>query len=528
VEIGAGYVIADRYCLESLLGKGGMGSVWKAEDRRLRRSVAVKLIDPTLLGHAPARARFASEAHAAASLKSPHIVQPTDYGDHEGTPYYVMELLVGQPLSVRLGAGPLSPVQVAWIVVQVSRALTEAHEAGLVHRDLKPDNIFLVNDDDEALVKVLDFGIAKRMDSTSPKVTKSGALVGTPAYMSPEQFQSGPVDHRADLWALGVLTFECLLGRRPFRAKALGELLMMVCVKDMPIPSRIGPVPVGFDEWFARALRRNPRERFQTARDMAFELRNVLAPDSGIGPRILSSEARIDLQAAAVANSESPASPSSLDRPAPGMLESLEPFTFPQFGPGSTQELPAPPSPRPDPEKPPETAPANITVGSTSSTLHPKDGKRWPLAWRVGFGAVLVSVAVAAAVAGYFISTPPSVVDHGASASASTTSTESRRKPAEERIGGESTPSPALSAQSPRAVEAPPVPETSEPAANLDLVERPSEPPEAKPSRPPNPPGAELPRDPPPPTEPLDDVGPTPDSAQRAPAPTGRRELLGL
>jgi len=274
-------IIAGKYTLDRKLGQGSMGSVWSAEHLSLRSQVAVKFIDPQIASDAEALARFLREARAAASLRSPHVVQILDHGVDNGSPYIVMELLEGESLGSRLRSrGALPAVEVAEILVQVARAVAKAHEVGIVHRDLKPDNIFIVHNDDADLAKVLDFGIAK---VTGPNVgvsapgTRSGALMGTPVYMSPEQAEgTKQVDFRSDLWSLGVIAYECLLGRRPFESEAIGSLVLDICSRPLPIPSSIGTAPPGFDAWFARACARDPAERFSSAKEQMHELRRIL------------------------------------------------------------------------------------------------------------------------------------------------------------------------------------------------------------------------------------------------------------
>jgi serine/threonine-protein kinase len=275
-------VIAGRYRIETKLGQGGMGSVWKAQHLALRSSVAIKLIDPSLASSEEALARFLREAQSAASLRSPHVVQIIDHGVHNGAPYIAMELLEGESLADRLGRlGKLDRVEVARFMTHTARAMSRAHEAGIVHRDLKPDNIFLVRNEDEEIAKVLDFGIAKTTGSVFDVTTgtRTGAMMGTPYYMSPEQVEgSKAIDHRSDLWAMGVITFECVTGVRPFDDDTLGALLLKICVRPLPVPSTVAEVPPGFDAWFARAAERVPDARFQSAREMMDALRAVLTP----------------------------------------------------------------------------------------------------------------------------------------------------------------------------------------------------------------------------------------------------------
>jgi serine/threonine-protein kinase len=279
-RVSSGTILAGKYALVAKLGQGGMGSVWRAEHVQLRSPIAIKLIDEDIASDSEALARFMREAQSAAALRSPHVVQILDFGADNGVPYIAMELLEGESLARRIErTRGISPLETASIVTQVSRAIAKAHETGIVHRDLKPDNIFVVHNDEEEVAKVLDFGIAKAqrsLDATTGSNTRTGAILGTPYYMSPEQAEGNRyVDHRTDLWALGVIAFECLLGRRPFDSDALGSLLLAICTRPVPVPSSHGRVPRGFDAWFARACSRDPQARFQSARELAAELRRV-------------------------------------------------------------------------------------------------------------------------------------------------------------------------------------------------------------------------------------------------------------
>lgn len=283
--IGPGQVLAEKYQLVSMLGQGGMGSVWRAEHLALRSPVAVKLIDSTLAENAEACARFMREAQSAAALRSPHVVQILDYGVDGGTPFIVMELMEGESLADRLErVKQLSPAEAAWILSDVCRAVGRAHQAGIVHRDLKPDNIYLVPNEEHEIAKVLDFGIAK---GTMPGMTigsgtRTGAMLGTPYYMSPEQVGgSRDVDFRSDLWALGIIAFECLTGIRPFVSDTLGGLVLAICTQELPTPSQMAVVPAGFDAWFARAAARHPNQRFQSAKELAQAFRVVCGIDDG-------------------------------------------------------------------------------------------------------------------------------------------------------------------------------------------------------------------------------------------------------
>jgi serine/threonine-protein kinase len=256
-----------------------MGSVWRAEHLALHAAVAVKLMDPAIAETPEGAERFRREAQAAASLRSTHVVQVLDYGVEDGTPYLVMELLHGESLAACLEREVrLSPARTLAIMTQVCRAITRAHGANIVHRDLKPDNIFLITEDDQEVVKVLDFGIAKT-DSPSfgDMKTRTGMVMGTPHYMSPEQTEGKKtVDFRTDLWAIAVITCECLTGVQPFRGETWGELVLNVCARPIPVPSTFATVPLGFDVWFQRATDREPLSRFSSAQEMLTAFRHVV------------------------------------------------------------------------------------------------------------------------------------------------------------------------------------------------------------------------------------------------------------
>jgi eukaryotic-like serine/threonine-protein kinase len=285
MQLVANLVVADRFRLNQLLGRGGMGSVWQATHLGLDIPCAVKFIEGEIAQLPEAQARFEREAKAAAQLRSPHVVQILDHGVWQGTPYIAMELLDGEDLGKRLArAGRLPPPDVLRIVTQVSRALTKAHSLGIVHRDLKPDNIFLVRDDDREIAKVLDFGIAK---STTTGIdgsnTKTGAMLGTPYYMSPEQAQgTKAIDQRSDLWSLAIIVFQALTGRLPFESEALGDLLVKIIISPVPMPSQfVSDLPPSFDRWWGRAAQRDPTLRFQTAREFGDSLALALGHSQG-------------------------------------------------------------------------------------------------------------------------------------------------------------------------------------------------------------------------------------------------------
>jgi serine/threonine-protein kinase len=254
-----------------------MGSVWQAEDLTLDAPAAVKLLEPRLINSAESLLRFQREAKATATIRSTNVVQILDYGVADGMPYIAMELLKGESLGERIARdGALEPALAITLLGQVARAVGLAHEQGIVHRDLKPDNIFLVRELGEDIAKVVDFGIAHQaggLDDSGGLHTKTGAILGTPYYMSPEHLAGELVDERSDVWAFGVIAFECLTGTRPFMSDSFGGLMIIVREHELPVPSERHQVPVGFDEWFSQVCHRNKTQRTQTLTEAISGLR---------------------------------------------------------------------------------------------------------------------------------------------------------------------------------------------------------------------------------------------------------------
>jgi serine/threonine-protein kinase len=282
-DLGQGSTVAGKYRLERLIGRGGMGSVWAARHLQLDTLVAIKFID-SVSDVGDARIRFEREARAAAQLRSPHVVQILDHGiDDDERPYIAMELLEGEDLGERLRRTPrLSLQATATIVTQAAKALRRAHDGGVIHRDLKPGNIFLARFDDDEVVKLLDFGVAKlRYNELAPGVqmTQTGVIFGSPSYMSPEQARGNRViDHRTDLWSLAVIVFRCITGSKPFEAGSIGDLVIKLCIDPLPMPTKLAPdLPPEMDRFFERAFARDPEQRFQSAALLAQEFEAIVA-----------------------------------------------------------------------------------------------------------------------------------------------------------------------------------------------------------------------------------------------------------
>jgi serine/threonine-protein kinase len=271
------------YQILAPLGAGGMGEVYRATDTRLGREVAVKVVSGHLMDDVNALARFEREARTVAALSHPNIVALYDVGRQNGVVFAVMELLQGETLERYLSTQPPSWSRALDIAVSVADGLASAHAKGLVHRDLKPANIFIT---DDGLVKLLDFGLAKedpfRSTSqtgrpTAAAETAPGAILGTVGYMSPEQVRGERADHRSDIFSLGCVLYETLSGRRPFRGDTPAETLAAI-LRDQPseLATAEGQLPPRVGAVVRRCLEKNPDQRFQSARDLAFALREIL------------------------------------------------------------------------------------------------------------------------------------------------------------------------------------------------------------------------------------------------------------
>ena len=285
-------VSVGKYSLVELLGEDALCSRWRATSSDSASDVLVTLMAPALLGGPEGIARFRSEARRAVDLNSPFVALVLDEGvaEETGAPYVVTELLRGQSLAERLSRIRLRARDVARYVMQVGEALSEASEKGLLHRDLRPENISLVGEPDEEMVKVQDFGVSSGIWAASAKVdqTYGDGWPRAASYMSPEQRRTPKgADYRSDLWSLAVVTFECLTGRHPFEGDDGSRRAALHLQRaPRPVPSRIGVVPVGFDEWFARATARDIRERFQSAAELTSSLHALCCkPEPAEGAR---------------------------------------------------------------------------------------------------------------------------------------------------------------------------------------------------------------------------------------------------
>jgi eukaryotic-like serine/threonine-protein kinase len=270
-----------HYHVKERLGGGGMGVVYKAEDTRLHRTVALKFLPPELTRDVDARARFVQEARAASALDHPNICAVHDIDETpEGESFICMAYCEGETLKHRLQRGRPPLVEAVGWAEQICRGLAKAHERGIVHRDIKPANVIVT---DEGVVKIVDFGLAKLIGSAS--LTHTGTLVGTAGYVAPEQARGALVDHRADIWSLGVVLYEMVTGRLPFRAEHAQALLLAVLHDREPAVASLRPdAPPALAELIHRCLRKNPGERYQSAHELADELRRIRSElESGTG-----------------------------------------------------------------------------------------------------------------------------------------------------------------------------------------------------------------------------------------------------
>lgn len=285
-----GATIDGRYEVESLIGEGGMGVVYRCIHTIIGKKVAMKVLRADMARSEEVVGRFLNEARSASSIGNPHIIDISDFGRlPDGATYFIMEYLEGTSLSGAAERGTLPLDRVGTIVIQLAEALGAAHEAGIVHRDLKPENIFLVRRGSQRdFVKVLDFGIAK-VSSASDRLTQAGQVFGTPHYMSPEQAAGTSVDHRADIYAVGVLLYELVTGRLPFDADTFMGILSQHMYKEPEPPStliqfqRLDP---DLERIILCCLKKDPDDRYQRMSELESDLRQIFG-DAAVSSREL-------------------------------------------------------------------------------------------------------------------------------------------------------------------------------------------------------------------------------------------------
>jgi serine/threonine-protein kinase len=274
-----GRLLGESYEVTRMLGEGGMGRVYEARHRRLTgKRFAIKLLHPDLARQPEVVTRFQREAEAASGISHPNVVGVHDVGvTDDGQPYIVAELLSGEELGEHLErVGKVAPADAVRIVRQICKALQAAHDKGVVHRDVKPENVFLTGDlgrPDTMLVKVLDFGISKVASAGGESLTKTGMVMGTPDYMAPEQARGDRVDARADVYAVGAILYRALTGRKPFEGLDPMATLTAVLVQEPGRPTTLNPtVPLALELVVQRAMAKNPSDRYQTMAELDREL----------------------------------------------------------------------------------------------------------------------------------------------------------------------------------------------------------------------------------------------------------------
>ena len=262
-----------RYRLRRLIGRGGMGEVYEAEDTEKDRIVALKLLPEAVSNDPVFRKRLQREAHSAGRLLEPHVVPIHDYGEIDGVMFVDMRMIDGTDLRAMLkNYGPMTPARAVAIVRQIASALDAAHEAGIMHRDVKPENILITRDDFAYLV---DFGIANA--ATDEKLTELGTAVGTYAYMAPERFTNDEVTYRADIYALACVLHECLTGSQPYPADSVSMVITSHLMQPIPRPSEMRPgIPAAFDQVIARGMAKKPEDRYASAGDLAVAANDAL------------------------------------------------------------------------------------------------------------------------------------------------------------------------------------------------------------------------------------------------------------
>src|SRR5579862_3521071 len=276
------------------IGAGGMGEVFRAKDTRLGRDVAIKVLPETFAKDADRLRRFEQEARSVAALNHPNILAIHDIGEFNGAPYLVSELLEGHSLRVEMNNGALPTRRAVEYAAQIAQGLAAAHDKGIVHRDLKPENVFVTHD---GRLKILDFGLAKLAklhaatdDSATltladaQQETTPGVVLGTVGYMSPEQVRGEPADARSDIFALGTILYEMLSGQRAFRRDTSAETMTAILKEDPPeISTTSKPISPAIERTVRRCLEKKPQQRFQSARDLAFDLEGLSGTTAGSG-----------------------------------------------------------------------------------------------------------------------------------------------------------------------------------------------------------------------------------------------------
>jgi len=318
-----------RYRVLEKLGAGGMGIVYKALDEVLDREVAIKVLPEEVADEADRTSRFELEAKAVARLDHPNILAIHDFGTDGGVAFAVTELLEGEDLRKTIVAGSLTPRKALELAGQIADGLAAAHDKGIIHRDLKPENIFITTD---GRIKILDFGLTKLTRPEADTVaaaelpTKSaptavGVVVGTPAYVSPEQLRGHPADNRSDIFAFGIVLHEMLTGSRPFTGTTPEEVFASILKEEpLPVPERVHQALPGLDAIISHCLEKRPSERFQSARDLIFALQTVSTTSSKVGA---TGGSGVDVRSIAVLPFEAPVGDEELEYLGDGLTEGI-------------------------------------------------------------------------------------------------------------------------------------------------------------------------------------------------------------
>ena len=339
-----------QYRLIALLGRGGMGEVWRAHDTVTDRIVALKLLPARFAEDSVFKERFRREAHAAAQLNEPHVVPIHTYGEINGHLFVDMRLIEGRDVETVLAEGPLDPARAVLIIEQVAKAVHAAHKVGLVHRDIKPSNILL---DDDDFAYLIDFGIARAAGETG--LTATGGVVGTLRYMAPERFSTGDADARSDIYALACVLYECLTGSRPFPGDSMEQQVAGHLATPPPRPSATGS-PARFDDVIATGMAKDPKARYPTSVQLARAARDAItSPMSNPLPTV---------------RAQSPTRPAPQLPPRPS-----RPPPIRQQPPGNTgSPRPTPPPGRPFVDRPPVPA---ASPSSPQPVATAPRSKRW-------------------------------------------------------------------------------------------------------------------------------------------------------
>ena len=360
-----------RYRLRRLLGRGGMGEVYEAEDTTKDRIVALKLLPIAMSNDPVFRKRLQREARSAGRLQEPHVVPIHDYGEIDGVLYVDMRFIDGTDLRKMLSRyGPLTPARAVAIISQIGSALDAAHESGIMHRDVKPENILITRDDFAYLV---DFGIANA--ATDESLTELGTAVGTYAYMAPERFQNAEVTYRADIYALACVLHECLTGGQPYPADSVSVVITAHLMEPIPAPSKIRPgIPAAFDEVIARGMAKDPKDRYASTGDLSAAAHAALGSrDQDKADTIVARSEAATVQGIITPppTQDPPTTPASFLTPPPGFPPSGSPPTPPPFAPTAAQP------PYPPGGTPPGGPPSWQTFASGPMPSAQPPGRNW-------------------------------------------------------------------------------------------------------------------------------------------------------